>query len=53
MDEKKCTGGHSVHICELANQEKFEEIGKGNLRKLLRRGQLSIFTGISVSRSLT
>jgi len=26
MDEKKCTGDHVVHICELANQNKHEEI---------------------------
>ena len=28
MNEKKCTGEHSVHICELANQNKHEEITK-------------------------
>lgn len=26
MDETKCTGDHSVHICELASQNKHSEI---------------------------
>lgn len=28
MTEKKCTGDHSIHICELASQNKYEEIKK-------------------------
>jgi hypothetical protein len=28
MEEKKCTGDHSIHICELAGQNKFDEIRK-------------------------
>ena len=26
MTENKCTGDHSVHVCELANQKKFKQI---------------------------
>jgi hypothetical protein len=26
MTEKKCTGDHSLHICELASHDKYNEI---------------------------
>jgi hypothetical protein len=28
MGENKCAGEHAVHICELASQNKFDEIKK-------------------------